>query len=117
MILSMGLSVSFSGCSLRNGIPSNVPLSRLMIETDAPWCDIRPEHAGYPFLAVEHVFPTQPAEKWKADCCVKRRTEPCHIVQVLDVVAGFLKSSKDEIAAACYANAMAMFFPESYEQK
>ena len=36
-----------------------VPLDRLMLETDCPWCDIRPSHAGKKYVtAVQEVGPT-----------------------------------------------------------
>lgn len=27
-----------------------LPLDKVMIESDAPWCQIRPSHASYPIL-------------------------------------------------------------------
>lgn len=50
-ILSLGFYVSVNGCSLKTkenlNIVLKIPLDRLMIETDAPWCEIRKSSAAY----------------------------------------------------------------------
>ena len=53
-LLALGLFIGINGCSLRT--PENcatvagLPLDRLMLETDAPWCDMRPTHASHPHV-------------------------------------------------------------------
>ena len=46
------LSIGINGCSLRTQdnleVIAMVPLDRLLLETDSPWCEIRPSHAGTP---------------------------------------------------------------------
>jgi TatD DNase family protein len=53
-ILSLDLYIGINGCSLKNKEQINVireiPLTRLMIETDAPWCSIRPTHAAVEYI-------------------------------------------------------------------
>lgn len=49
-----------------------------MIETDCPWCEIRPTHA-FAKDVITH-FPSVKKEKWQLDCMVKGRNEPCTIV-------------------------------------
>lgn len=51
-----------------------------MLETDAPWCDIQPIHAGFEFVKTS--FPAAPKNKFQMGMCVQRRTEPAHVVQV-----------------------------------
>lgn len=51
-----------------------------MLETDAPWCEIRPSHAGSGTIKTS--IPCRKKEKFEAGLCVKGRQEPCHIVQV-----------------------------------
>jgi TatD DNase family protein len=58
-----------------------------MLETDAPWCEIKNSHAG--ISHVKTVFPVaKKAAKWEATMGVKGRNEPGNIVQVMAVGLG-----------------------------
>lgn len=45
---------SVNGCSLRYAenveVAAKIPMDKLMIETDAPWCEVRRTHASYKFI-------------------------------------------------------------------
>lgn len=103
-----GIYIGINGCSLKTAENLNVvqqlPLDRLLLETDCPWCDIRPSHAS--FVHVKTKFPTKPEKKWEEGFCVKSRTEPCHIVQVAEVIAGVKGCSVEDVAHACYTNSL-----------
>jgi TatD DNase family protein len=76
--------IGINGCSLKTidncNAMSVVPLQRIMLETDAPWCDCRPTHAS-----AEHVvtkLDSVDKKKHSRDMIVKGRNEPCNIAQV-----------------------------------
>ena len=70
-----------------------------MLETDCPWCEIRPSHAG--FAAVATRWPSVKKERWEPGCRVKSRVEPEHIWQVLEVVAHARGEDKVSRARVC----------------
>lgn len=113
-LLDMGLYIGVNGCSLKT--PENVeavrhiPLDRLMIETDCPYCEIRKSHAGFPY--VKTVFASCKKEKRNDIQPVRGRNEPLLIVQVMEAVAGIKEVSEEEIAAVTTENAIKVFkFP------
>ena len=92
--LSMGLYIGVTGwiCDERRGktlqeIVSDIPLDRLMIETDAPY-----------------LLPRTLKPKPKT-----RRNEPMHLTEVLRVVAEAMQESKMTVAQATTANAEHFF--------
>ena len=114
-LLDLGLHIGLNGCSLRTAdnlaVAAAVPLGRLHLETDAPWCGIKRTHAGAQHLS-PLAHPEVKKEKWADGCTVKDRCEPCHIAHVLQVVAGARGGSVDAetVAAAAYENSVGMFF-------
>ena len=69
---------------------AKVPAERLLLETDSPYCDVRPSHAGKAYVKTVH----QAKDKKKYDdrMLVKGRNEPCNITSVFEVTAGELAS-------------------------
>lgn len=110
--LDQGLYIGITGCSLKTDenieVMKSIPSERLLLETDAPWCDIRPTHAG--FKHVKTKFESRKKEKWQAGQCVKGRNEPANIVQVLEVVAGSRGEDVQSLAEIVYENTMNLFF-------
>jgi TatD DNase family protein len=113
-LCALGLHIGINGCSLKTeenlAMVREIPLDRLMLETDAPWCGIKPSHAGSKFL--KSVFPRQKNDKFQPGWgMVKDRNEPCTMVSVLEVVAAARDCDPIELADAVYANTEKLFFP------
>lgn len=109
--IDAGLYIGINGCSLKTlenlAVVKQIPLDRILLETDCPWCDIRPTHAGS--MHIKTQFVTKPEKKYDVNCCVKGRYEPCHIVQVAEVIAGVKGITKEEVAVTSKRNAFNLF--------
>ena len=120
--LDIGMHIGINGCSLKTQenleVAAAIPLDRLLIETDGPWCGIKRTHAGFDFVST--TFPAKKEKKWEPGFTVKNRTEPCHIVQVAEIIAGARKQGGkpgrdevQEIADCAYANSRQLFLSPS----
>jgi len=65
-------------------VTASVPLDRLLLETDGPWCDIRPTHASFKHLASMteeqgklYRPQARTKERFEFGMTVKGRNEPC----------------------------------------
>ncbi|ETO10187.1 hypothetical protein RFI_27190, partial [Reticulomyxa filosa] len=114
------LYIGINGCSMKT--PENIevikciPLDRLLIETDCPWCGIRNTHASSPYVKTTFKEVNKP-EKCQPDMCVKGRSEPCHIVQVFEVIAHLAQCNAPtdihKTAQRIFDNTMSVFFSPS----
>ncbi|XP_058204434.1 uncharacterized protein LOC131318574 [Rhododendron vialii] len=112
------LFIGINGCSLKT--PENlevvkcIPVERMMIETDSPYCEIKNTHAGGHF--VKSLWPSKKKEKYDQDCIVKGRNEPCLVRQVLEVVAGCRGiADMDQLSKTLYHNTCRVFFPHDLD--
>jgi TatD DNase family protein len=112
-----GVFVGVNGCSLRGeetlaALASGAcSLERLMLETDAPWCGVKASHPG--FGAIKTTWPAKDKKKRAgidSGETVKDRSEPCHVAQVMEILAETMKASEEDVAEACRANARRVFF-------
>ncbi|RNF08270.1 TatD related deoxyribonuclease [Trypanosoma conorhini] len=67
-----------------------LPLDRVMLETDAPWCDIRKKDYGAQFVRTRFAT-SRKGEPFLPTLCRERRNEPCHLRQVLEAYTGALR--------------------------
>lgn len=53
-LMDLGLFIGLNGCSFKTAenceVAKSVRLDRLMLETDGPWCEVRPSHEGWKYL-------------------------------------------------------------------
>ncbi|KAG0036940.1 TatD DNase [Podila clonocystis] len=113
--LDLGLYIGINGCSLKTEenlkVAASVPLDRLMLETDGPWCDIRPTHASHKHLSkmsaeqqALYVPPSKKKERFEMGSMVKSRNEPCTMGQVLHVMASLHNMDPAALAQVVYDN-------------
>ncbi|KAH7157007.1 hypothetical protein EDB81DRAFT_881294 [Dactylonectria macrodidyma] len=53
-LMDLGLYIGINGCSFKTAencaVVKEISLDRIMIETDGPWCEVRPSHEGWKYL-------------------------------------------------------------------
>ena len=104
-IVALGFDVGINGCSMKTeeniAVVQEIPLERLQIETDGPWCEMRPSQTSAKFTKDAPPLPKAvKKEKWSADYMVKGRNEPCTITHVAHAIAGIKGVSVEEVRAA-----------------
>ncbi|WOL05088.1 deoxyribonuclease TATDN1 [Canna indica] len=112
------LFIGINGCSLKThdnlDALRGIPIERMMIETDSPYCEIRSTHAGRQFVKSD--WPSKKKEKYDPDFTVKGRNEPCYVRQVLEVVAGCKAIGDiDRLSKVLYHNTCRVFFPNDLD--
>ncbi|GAA5929898.1 hypothetical protein JCM3775_004458 [Rhodotorula graminis] len=131
-LVDAGFLIGINGCSLKT--PDNLdtvralPLDRLLLESDCPWCTIGPSYAGHALLGdllhdAEHaeakaryVPAAVKKERWAPGKAVKGRNEPCTTGQVAWCVAKLKGVALDEVARVTTKTALELFGPEAGEQ-
>ncbi|XP_053961948.1 deoxyribonuclease TATDN1 [Anastrepha ludens] len=108
-----GLYIGLNGCSLKTvenlEVIRRIPSDRIMLETDCPWCGIRPSHAGSKYVQTKFTA-VKKKEKWTAETLMDGRCEPCQISQVLEVIAGVKDEDASLLAEKYYNNTLDLFY-------
>jgi len=109
--IDLGLYIGLNGCSLKTeenlAVVRELPLDRILLETDCPYCEIKATHAGHNYITT--TFPKKPDKKFVMGTMVKGRNEPNQIVQVAEVIAGVKGITVREVADTCYKNSMDLY--------
>jgi TatD DNase family protein len=108
-LVALGFHIGVNGCSLKTeenlAVVKEIPLDRLQIETDGPWCEIRASHASSKYLDDGPAMPKAvKKEKWQSGLMVKGRNEPVAIVQVAHVVAKVKGIEVEEVCEAAWVS-------------
>ncbi|KAG1470219.1 hypothetical protein G6F56_002809 [Rhizopus delemar] len=120
MLVELDLYIGVNGCSLKTEenleVVKEIPENKLMIETDAPWCDIRPTHASYKHLQhlskeeIDLYSPTsKKKEKFEMGLMVKSRNEPCTVGLVLHIVASIRNADPEQLSETIWKNTCNVF--------
>ncbi|KAI9829093.1 MAG: hypothetical protein M1832_000116 [Thelocarpon impressellum] len=112
-LLDLGLDIGVNGCSLKTSanlaVVQAIPLDRMQLETDGPWCEIRPSHASSTHLTHLPALKAVKKEKFVPGAMVKGRNEPSQLPRVAHVVAGVKGVGLGEVVDAAWANSVRMF--------
>lgn len=113
-MVELGFDIGINGCSMKTeeniAVVKEVPLERLQIETDGPWCEIRPSHASSKYLTDAPQVPKAvKKEKWQKGLMVKGRNEPATIPLVAHVIAKVKEVPTEEVCSAAWQNSIRMF--------
>lgn len=109
--IDFGLYIGINGCSLKTAenlyVVKALPVDKILLETDAPWCEVRPSHASSKYVTSQ--FTSKKKDKWERGVGVKGRNEPRNIVQMLEVVAALHDMDRFELADQVFRNTSTLF--------
>ncbi|KAF2692245.1 deoxyribonuclease tatD [Lentithecium fluviatile CBS 122367] len=113
-VVGLGFDVGVNGCSMKTEenieVVRAIPLEHLQIETDGPWCEMRPSHASAKFLKDAPPLPKAvKKEKFVKGHMVKGRNEPATIPHVAYAIAKIKDLSVEEVCEAAWRNSIKMF--------
>ena len=113
-LVEMGFDIGINGCSMKTeenvDVVRAIPLDRLQIETDGPWCEMRASHASAKHVHATLSLPKAvKKEKWQHGLMVKGRNEPVTIIQVAHAVADIKSIPVEELCETAWRNSITMF--------
>lgn len=105
-LIDMGFYISLSGASFKK--PENfevikqIPMDRLIIETNSPAGMIKPSHKSFGF--VKSHFGRVSKKSHDGKKLINDRNEPCTMIQVSEALAGILEKDEKEIIEKSWEN-------------
>jgi len=126
-LTAMGFHIGINGCSLKTqenlDTARSIPLERLMLETDGPWCSMNNTHASKAHLntlpaVLQGAFLSSSIkpERWAQGKAVKGRNEPAAIGGVAWVLHRLLNVPFDALVETTWKNTVEMFSLTELEQ-
>ncbi|KAI8906921.1 putative deoxyribonuclease TATDN1 [Gorgonomyces haynaldii] len=111
--VELDLYIGINGCSLKTdeniATVRTIPLDRLLVETDAPWCDIRPTHASYKYVNSALLLNGKKKEKFEMGQPVKSRNEPSQVFAILSILSQLKQIPQPELESIVYENTRRVF--------
>lgn len=113
-LVKLGFDISVNGVSFKTAehleMVQAIPLDKLQLETDAPWCEIPGSGPAMEHLKDASPLPPsrKPAKFVKGDM-VKGRNESCVIERIARVVAGVKGIPLADVVTAAWRNSVNMF--------
>jgi TatD DNase family protein len=113
-LVELGFHISVNGVSFKAEpqleMVRAIPMHRLQLETDAPWCELSSNGLITEYLKdAPPVPPGRKPSKFVRGETVKGRNESCFINRVACVVAGVKGVSLEEVATASWRNSIELF--------
>ncbi|KAA6410550.1 MAG: deoxyribonuclease tatD [Lasallia pustulata] len=113
-VVAMGFDIGVNGCSMKTeenlDVVRAIPLDRMQIETDGPWCEMRASHASSRYKDdAPALAKAVKKEKWENGMMVKGRNEPATISHVAHVIARVKGLPIEEVCDAAWNNSVTMF--------
>ncbi|KAF2004929.1 deoxyribonuclease tatD [Amniculicola lignicola CBS 123094] len=104
-LVQLGLDIGVNGCSMKTeeniAVVKQIPLGHLQIETDGPWCEMRPSHASAKYLKDAPPLPKAvKKERFVKGSMVKGRNEPATIPHVAYAIAKIKEITVEEVCEA-----------------
>lgn len=120
-----GFMIGLNGCSLRTDesleVAKKLPIESILIETDAPWCSIKPTHPSFKYVDSSKIHGADikevKPEAWKPNCRVKGRSEPIDVYKVAQVIASVKNMDIYEFLEQVYENTFRLFWPNKVGRK
>ncbi|KAJ5180175.1 hypothetical protein N7492_003385 [Penicillium capsulatum] len=115
-LVELGLEISVNGVSFRTeeqiDMVKHIPLDKLQLETDAPWCEVLSNDPKVePYLREARPLPpSRKHNKFILGQMVKTRNESCTIELVALVVAGLKGMKMADVVDAAWSNSCRMFW-------
>ncbi|KAI0989589.1 hypothetical protein GJ496_001456 [Pomphorhynchus laevis] len=105
--------IGINGCSMKTDEQldsiARLPLDKILVETDCPWCEIRPSHASYKYVDTHFDEYRIKKERHESFWMVKGRCEPISIIQVIEVIANLKELPISYVVKELNENAKKIF--------
>lgn len=113
-LVDLGFDISVNGISFKMeeqlDMVKAIPLNRLQLETDAPWCEIPSQGGILDYLKDAPPLPANRKHgKFVSGDMVKGRNESCTIERVARIVAGIKDIPLEQVVDAAWQNSVKMF--------